>query len=39
MWTQDKTFEVVMSAHHFPFLKEHVIDNVAIMPSAGYIEV
>lgn len=39
IWTQDKTFEVIVSLQHFPWLREHRIENVPIMPGAGYIEV
>eukprot|EP00026_Physarum_polycephalum_P000035 Phypoly_transcript_00035.p1 GENE.Phypoly_transcript_00035~~Phypoly_transcript_00035.p1 ORF type:complete len:2948 (+),score=330.54 Phypoly_transcript_00035:176-8845(+) len=38
IWTHDKTFEVVVSSRHFPYLKEHVVTNVPVMPAACYIE-
>lgn len=39
IWAQEKTYEVVVSSRHFPFLKQHVVQNVPLMPAAGYIEV
>lgn len=39
IWTSDRTYEVVVSSRHFPYLKQHVVQNVPLMPAAGYLEV